>query len=500
MARRLSQEEVISRLAPLAKDKNWDLSRVDYRGMSKKVEVLCLNHSPPKSFFSRPDNLLNNKGCPACGELQRRSSKRVKYEEFLRRATKAHGARYVYGVNSAWGGVKSTVDIYCPEHGKFQQLAENHCKGHGCNSCADKERASSTRENYAKEFFLRFSVAHGGEKYDYSRSCYSAAKSKMEIICKEHGRFFQTPDSHARGNGCPKCVGKVSKTEQFLADFLSSLGFEVHQNRRDVIPPQEVDIFLPEQKLAIEFNGSFWHSTKKKDREYHLNKTLAAEAAGIRLIHVFDYVHARNPELVMRMLAKAAGVGSQAIGARKCEVLEIPSKVSRDFCKQHHLMGGASASVHVGLHFEGRLVAVASFTKRSTGGSGLCHELIRYCVPPEIVIPGGLQRILKFVQGKYEWPEITSYVDRTWFDGDSYEKSGWQKISESAPAYWYVDRYSLKAYHRRQFMKSNLPHQVGKYIPFFDPDLSESEHMWMSRLFRVFDCGHKKYLYTANSG
>ena len=42
-------------------------------------------------------------------------------------------------------------------------------------------------------------------KYDYSKSIYKNAKTKVIISCKEHGDFLQTPDNHLQGQGCQHC-------------------------------------------------------------------------------------------------------------------------------------------------------------------------------------------------------------------------------------------------------------------------------------------------------
>lgn len=52
--------------------------------------------------------------------------------------------------------------------------------------------------------------------YDYSLSKYLKSKSKIIILCKVHGKFTQTPNSHLCGRGCPKCVGKFMTTKEFI--------------------------------------------------------------------------------------------------------------------------------------------------------------------------------------------------------------------------------------------------------------------------------------------
>lgn len=65
------------------------------------------------------------------------------------------------------------------------------------------------RKLTTEEFIQKAKDVHG-DKYDYSQSIYINQKTKVDIICPEHGIFKQTPDGHLRGQGCPKC--KANKT------------------------------------------------------------------------------------------------------------------------------------------------------------------------------------------------------------------------------------------------------------------------------------------------
>ena len=64
----------------------------------------------------------------------------------------------------------------------------------------------------------------------------------------------------------------------------------IKSNTRKIITPLELDIYLPELKIAIEYNGTYWHSSKNnKDISYHLNKSLLSRQLGIRLIHIYEF-------------------------------------------------------------------------------------------------------------------------------------------------------------------------------------------------------------------
>ena len=149
------------------------------------------------------------------------SDKDDKTKDFIRKALKVHGNKYDYS-KTVFTFAKDKVTIICPIHEEeFRQQAGSHVRGCGCPKCG-MERSNNSRYLTKEEFIKRATKTHG-DKYDYSEVNYVSAKTKVTIICKECGeRFEQTPDSHVRGCGCPKCAivnnakAKRSNTEEFI--------------------------------------------------------------------------------------------------------------------------------------------------------------------------------------------------------------------------------------------------------------------------------------------
>lgn len=141
-------------------------------------------------------------------------------EEFILRAKKIHGDRYDYSkVN--YVNAKTKVCIICPKHGEFWQIPSKHItRRQGCRKCADELRASKKRDD--TKSFIEKAIAVHGTKYNYSEVHYIDTDTKIKIICPIHGEFWQTPNNHLSGRGCPQCanesVGKRSRdtTESFI--------------------------------------------------------------------------------------------------------------------------------------------------------------------------------------------------------------------------------------------------------------------------------------------
>lgn len=72
------------------------------------------------------------------------------------------------------------------------------------------------RNRKTTEQFISESILKHGYKYNYSKTQYINNKTQVIIICPNHGEFLQTPDSHKRGSGCPKCEGKYLNQDEFI--------------------------------------------------------------------------------------------------------------------------------------------------------------------------------------------------------------------------------------------------------------------------------------------
>jgi very-short-patch-repair endonuclease len=130
-------------------------------------------------------------------------------EEFIERCKKIHGDKYDYSLTE-YKGSHTKVKIICPIHGEFKQLSVHHTKGGGCSKC-------SRNKKLTQEEFIERSKKIYGDKYDYSKTKYINLNTKVEIVCKIHGSFIQSPEHHMNGHSCSFCnnVGRKT-TEQYI--------------------------------------------------------------------------------------------------------------------------------------------------------------------------------------------------------------------------------------------------------------------------------------------
>ena len=141
-------------------------------------------------------------------------SKRLTREEFIERARKVHGDKYDYS-KVDYVSIHAKVCIICPKHGEFWQDPSSHLSGVGCSKCGHEKIGKKNSSN-SDEFIDKSRKVHG-DKYDYSKVEYKNNRTKVCIICPEHGEFWQTPNNHLIGQGCPICSGNVRLTkEEFI--------------------------------------------------------------------------------------------------------------------------------------------------------------------------------------------------------------------------------------------------------------------------------------------
>ena len=183
--------------------------------------------------------------------------KRLTTEDFIKKANTVHSNKYDYS-KVKYVDAKTKVCIICPEHGEFWQIAGNHLFGQDCPKCGKK--ISSESKKTGKENFVRRSKKIHGNKYDYSKVEYMDSKTKVCIICPEHGEFLQTPSSHLQGCGCKKCA--TEKTHNLLKKTLDNFikkCKEIHGNKYDYSKVKYVDA---KTKVCIVCpkHGEFWQT------------------------------------------------------------------------------------------------------------------------------------------------------------------------------------------------------------------------------------------------
>jgi hypothetical protein len=224
----------------------FDYSKItEYVNAFTKVEIVCPIHG---SFWQTPnDHLRGDGGCLSCSLEKRRNT----LEYFIQKSNEVHNNFYDYSRITEYKGGESKLEIVCPNHGPFWQLAKNHMNsGQGCLKCAIEEATFTT------EYFVQKAKEVHGDLYDYSKITeYKNSYTKVKIICHQHGEFLQNPAEHLRGSKCPDCVIK-EKTHTFQS-FLDRSNL-VHKNIYDYSKITEYVNISTKVEIVCAKHGSFW--------------------------------------------------------------------------------------------------------------------------------------------------------------------------------------------------------------------------------------------------
>lgn len=278
-----------------------------------------------------------------------------------------------------------------------------------------------------------------------------------------------------------------SAAERQVNEFIMSLGFDTIQSDRSILGGKELDIVIPEKKIAIEYNGLFWHSFPKRPKNYHKEKTEATNAAGYRLIHIFEDEWKYQQEQMKNKLKSILGVDDRpVVYARKCEVVDMTKDKTKvkDFYNEHHVQGNGGQSLVFALVEEGIPVAMMSFKRRSS----VEYDLTRYATSKRVV--GGFSKLLKASKNHLKnlgVEFIVSFADKRYSDGNMYLQNGWEHVYDTKPDYQYVieDMRVRKQNFRRKILEEKLPN--------FNPDESEMVNMMKHEIFPIYDCGLMKF-------
>jgi very-short-patch-repair endonuclease len=282
-----------------------------------------------------------------------------------------------------------------------------------------------------------------------------------------------------------------SKAEQEVVEFLMELGLVVLQSDKELLSGLEVDIVIPECKVAIEYNGSYWHSDLHKHRRYHLQKTEELNRKGYQLMHIWEPDWFQNKDVVKSILRQVTGKTQERIFARKTTLRQITASQANRFLTQNHLQGSVPAAVRLGLFKEQELVAIMTFSKLRRA-TGLIHkeghyELLRFCTKRNTTVVGAASKLFKHFIKQFTPVSILSYANRDWSIGTLYKQLGMEEQKPTPPGYFYVK--SRIRYSRVQFQKHKLVAQGA------DQSLTEYEIMLSRGFVRIWDCGNLKFLW-----
>ena len=216
---------------------------------------------------------------------------------------------------------------------------------------------------------------------------------------------------------------------------------ELVLNGRSQLSPTnfEIDIFLPQYNVGVEFSGIYHHSELFKSKTDHMMKALLARNNGIRLLNIWSSEWKYRREQVMNMIGSVVGFGEQ-LYARKCSVMEISKDVATNFINDYHIQQilPQHISKSVGIFHNEILVGVMSFGKHHRGGS--TSVLNRMCFKTGYRVVGGASKMFHNAVKLFDIQECVTWSDNRFSLGGVYDTLGFIRDDSISPRnlciYW----------------------------------------------------------------
>lgn len=292
---------------------------------------------------------------------------------------------------------------------------------------------------------------------------------------------------------CLKCNplnNKNSKGHIELVDFLKELGIKnIIINDRNVIKPLEIDIYLPDYKMGIEYNGVYWHSELFKNKDYHINKYTESKKNGISLIQIWEDSWINKKEIIKSIIKHRLNLSDNKIGARKCVIKNVNVKDTSEFLTENHLQGYSVSKYRYGLYYNDELLSIATFGKgrKNVGGKSDEYEIIRMSVKKDINIVGGFAKLFNHFMNENKPDRVISYSDNDYFTGSIYNNFNMIVEKDIIPSYTWGN--GVGRWNRWNFRKDKLIKEG------FDSNKTEVEIMLERGFYRCFSSGQKKWVY-----
>jgi hypothetical protein len=470
----------LENLREIALGRGYTLLSETYVGYEAGLEFKCpLEHN----VKMRCHDFISGHGCSKCGGTQKHTHAEVK-EFYTSKGWTLLSTEYV--------SFKDHLEIECEAGHKFKTSLAVSKRGFGCPRCSGNNKATpaEVKAHYASE------------GYSVDETQYVSALLPIQITCKEGHQYTARYSYFKCGNRCPKCMEKTSHAEQEVLAYAQSFypsALKVHlKDIHPDSPPEinllELDIYIPELKLGIEYCGLYWHSeantrgNKKTTR--HRRKMEAFNSYGIRVITIFEDEWTHRKEQVKNFLNSVLNKQPTRIFARKCTVAEVDKKVAKEFIATHHIQKVHHFKVAHGLFHEGQLVGVMTGNQHHRKAD--VFVLQRMCFAGGVLVVGGASKLFQALKRwciAQEIQKLISWSDNRWSEGNVYTKLGFTLESETICDYSYFRDGETSRISKQSLKKTPKERLTGK---------TESVLREEQGYLRIWDCGKKAWTYDCN--
>lgn len=353
----------------------------------------------------------------------------------------------------------------------------------------DPNHGGQAAVDIAADEFISRSRYLFGDRFNYSGTQFRTWRDQISVKCTHCDDVFEVhPQKHIESGYCNKCGVPSGRKE--LIEFVRSLGVETRINDRSALGGQELDVYVPQYNLGIEYHGAYWHSHAEKEtteKKYrHQRKALACVEKNVSLLQIFDFEWASKRPIVESMIRNACDQSYQ-IPADDLQLTTINNRATKLFMEDVHLRGHRHAKTALALTRNDEIMMAASFKRHKDG-----YEIIRLATRCGYQIEYGVSRILNSFLAE-SGGVLYAFADLRYSSGRMYEKLGFQRLKVTQPGYFYIKQVSPAAYiilSRKQCQKHKLPMLLDAQ---FSAKKTESENMFNAYYRRIWTPGSILY-------
>ena len=316
------------------------------------------------------------------------------------------------------------------------------------NKCANSSDIIKSRiyKNRYDRFFIDDRLK--GKIIPAFYEAYKGVKFKYKWKCTVCGNEFYDHLLNGRVPRCCICYPKLAGTSHYeteISEWLTSLNISYTQNNRTLIYPLELDFYIPQHNLAIEFDGLYWHSEARgKKQYYHLNKTKACNNKNINLIHIFEDEWLTKSNIVKSIILSKLNIFDKTISSNDCVFNNVSCEEATIFLNDNHIQGKSYSNNNIGLYYKDELVSMISLGKPKHSSYYNC-EILRFCNKLNNNVINSLSKLINHISDK----KIIFYVDKRYSTEQDYFSSGFKKIGESKPKCYQVKDFERESKQNR---------------------------------------------------
>jgi hypothetical protein len=331
------------------------------------------------------------------------------------------------------------------------------------------------------------------EKIGYSyTSDYISTKKSFKAKCLKCDNIRITKMHLFETQQCGSCSNNgTSKAEDDIKSWLLTMGVKSEKYRfAGKTRGREIDIYIPELKLGIEYCGLYWHSEDAphpRNKNYHKEKLDLCKDKGISLITIFEDEWKNKQFQIKNFILNKIQLKETKIYARDCKAKEIDKETAKAFLDIYHMQGSGKIDYAIGLYYNSELMGVTTGCPHHRGLQE--YTLNRLVFKKDTSITGGASKLINTLKDYAKvkgYSKIISWSDNKWSDGNVYLATGWEKAEELPSDYSYCVGNGVRK--NKQSCKKKYLKNLGA---IGNTELEMAKSLGWSR---IWDCGKIRWV------